>query len=386
MLSGLLLLCSLLTVFKAPTKLLWKLSIVMMEWGHYFAVVCLLCLLFRNNSLLDKLSMSATLLAFVLFLTPLIRAYSVARNLDVDVEKAFGEQDAKVVEITPLSLVELFAGKKIPANTYETYSYKETGGKALTMDFYPSALKHSPCVLVIHGGGWDSGDSQQLPEINAYLAQKGYAVASINYRLAPKYLYPDQISDVKDAILYLKKNHVELGIDPSNLVLLGRSAGGQLALQAAYTFNDADIRGVISFYAPADMVWGYSIPGNPWIMDSRKVLSDYLGGGCDAIKEKYLDSSPVEHITPSSPPTLLLHGQPDVLVAFEHSIRLNKKLSAAGVKHLLIDLPWATHGFDFNPHGPGSQISRFAIERFLSAVTAIDNTSLAEHSAAKKYN
>ncbi|MDB5109638.1 MAG: lip2, partial [Mucilaginibacter sp.] len=68
-------------------------------------------------------------------------------------------------------------------------------------------------------------------------------------------------------------------------------------------------------------------------------------------------------------PTLIIHGENDVLVAYEHSRRLNAKLQENGIKHFWLQLPWATHGFDYNINGPGGQLSTYTVERFLKTVT-----------------
>ena len=97
-------------------------------------------------------------------------------------------------------------------------------------------------------------------------------------------------------------------------------------------------------------------------------MEDYLGGTYSQVPENYRQSSPIEFASVSSPPTLLLHGGNDVLVAFEHSRRLNNKLHQLGVRHYLLALPWATHGFDYNLNGPGGQLSTNLVERFLASV------------------
>ena len=96
--------------------------------------------------------------------------------------------------------------------------------------------------------------------------------------------------------------------------MLGRSAGAQIALLAAYTIHELGLKGVIDFYGPADMVWGYSVPSNPLIMDSRKVMEDYVGGTYKQVPQKYINCSPLEFVSRRSVPTLIIHGDNDVLV------------------------------------------------------------------------
>jgi acetyl esterase/lipase len=222
---------------------------------------------------------------------------------------------------------------------------------------------------VVHGGAWNKGDNKQLPGLNNHLALMGYNVAVINYRLAPKYQNPAPVQDVHSAFTYLKQHAAELLIDTNNFVLLGRSAGAQIALLAAYTMHNKSIKGVIDYYGPADMVWGYSAPASPLVMDSRKVMSDYIGGTYQQVPEKFAASSPLGFIDNQSPPTLIIHGDNDVLVSPDHSRRLNEKLTQFGIKHFLLKLPWATHGFDFNLNGPGGQLATYTVERFLNMVT-----------------
>jgi acetyl esterase/lipase len=366
-LAVLLFLISLLTVFKAPAYALWLLAILIDEfpWIPILLTILLLVLNLRTTAY-PLAANSLLLLAFILFLSPVLRANLVSKYLRNNLISAFGELPEQGSKPAFLA-TKMFCGNDTVA--CKTLAYASEG-KNLLLDFYPaSATGKRPCVIVVHGGSWKSGDSKQLPELNSYLAKQGYQVAAINYRLAPGAKCPAQVEDVADALTFLKTRSDEWKIDTSQFVLLGRSAGAQIALLAAYTLKDPDIKGVIDFYGPADMVWGYSIPSNPLIMDSRKVMEDYLGGTYQAYPQYFENSSPLLHVTRQSPPTLLMHGQNDVLVAYEHSKRLNEALKENGVKHYLLTLPWATHGFDYNFNGPGAQLSTYAVSYFLKSVT-----------------
>lgn len=363
-------LISLLSVFKAPAYYLWLLEIIVTEYPVLFAGIVSLLLL--SGFWVQKYQLAGTIIgivALMLILSPIARAYKVSRGLNSQVTATFGPGSIIADDNrSPFSFSKLFAGNKVIA--YKTFNYVSYPDTTLTLDFYPAQIiGNRPCVIIIHGGAWNIGDSRQLPELNSYLARKGYNVVSVNYRLAPKYQSPAPVIDVKAALKYLHENAVALNIDTNNFVLLGRSAGAQVALMAAYTLNNLGIKGVIDFYGPADMVWGYSLPANPLVMDSRAVMRDYLGGAYDAVPQNYAASSPIEFVSPQTVPTLIIHGENDVLVAYEHSRRLNAKLEKYGVKHYWLKLPWATHGFDFSFYGPGGQLSTYTIERFLHAVT-----------------
>jgi acetyl esterase/lipase len=358
-----LLLVSLLAIFKAPEYHLWMLAILVTEFPWVFMLLTSALLL--TGFYTDKYQLAGTIvgiIALVLFTSPIVSAYTLAGSLKQDLTKTFGSNSE--INQTPFSFWKQFSPTKTV--TARELHYNEN----LTLDYYPSIMSGArPCVVVVHGGSWSSGDSKQLPELNSYLAGIGYNVASINYRLAPGFKNPAPVEDLQIALSYLRNHSAALHIDTGNFVLLGRSAGAQIALLAAYAHQLPGLKAVIDYYGPADMVWGYSAPASPLVMDSRKVMENYLGGTYGQVPEKYAASSPLEFVNHQSLPTLILHGDNDVLVSPEHSRRLNVKLQQNNVKHFLLKLPWATHGFDYNLHGPGGQLATYTVERFLKAVT-----------------
>lgn len=366
-LTIILFLISLLTLLPAPAFYLWLLAIAADEFSWIFiAILLVIILLSFDPSVYRTPTLTVAFISLFIFASPMARAYVLSKNIHNQIASAFG--DYNVADQKPFSYPGIFKGNiAIP---YKTVSYKKTDHGTLTMDFYPSAIPGvKPCVLVVHGGSWKSGNSKELPELNSVLASKGYHIAAINYRLAPSYQNPAPVEDVRDALAFLKKNAAAWHIDSSQFILMGRSAGAQIALLAGFTLKDPEIKGIIDFYGPADMVWGYSIPSNPLIMDSRKIMEDYLGGDYASQPQKFDDSSPLLYVSNQSPPTLLIHGKNDVLVAYEHSRRLDAKLKEKGVKHYLLTLPWATHAFDYNLNGPGGQLSTYAVMYFLKSVT-----------------
>ena len=362
-------LVSLLTVFKAPAYYLWLLAIIVTEYS--WVLICITILILVSGVWIDRYKIGGTvigILALLLLISPLVRAYAVAARMKNDMQTALGNGKALIFprQRKPLSVGRLF--QKAIVIPSRSLTYIRYPGTALDLDFYPAQTRvKRPCVIVIHGGSWSSGDSKQLPELNSYLSSIGYQVASINYRLSPQYKAPAAIEDVHNTLKYLKSHADSLQIDTNSFVLLGRSAGAQIAMLAAYTLHDTGIKAVIDFYGPADMVWGYSVPANPWVMNSRLVMERYLGGSYNAIPKKYAASSPIEFVNQQTVPTLIIHGGNDVLVAYEHSTRLNVKLQQYGIKHYWLQLPWATHGFDYNINGPGGQLSTYAVESFLKS-------------------
>jgi acetyl esterase/lipase len=356
---------------------LWMLAIGVTEWGHILALIALLPLLPGwRGSKMGRIGAAAGIAAALLALSPILRAIPVAHKLPAQLRDAFGEASLRAGNdspSTPLSARELILGVSLPAVNKKTLVYVVRDNESLTLDLFQGARSEqtrTPCVIVIHGGSWQNGDNTQLAPLNSYLAARGYAVAALNYRLGPEHKFPAALDDTQAAIYYLKANAAELGLDAEHFVLLGRSAGGQLALLAAYTAHDPSIQGVVSLYGPADLVYAYAHPANPLVFDSRGVLEAYLGGSPDQVKPQYDAASPINFVGEDTPPTLLIHGGRDELVSPVQSERLAGALERAGRPSLLLTLPWATHGCDFNFSGPCGQISTYAIERFLKAVTS----------------
>jgi acetyl esterase/lipase len=368
-LAGVLFMIALLAVMRAPTYHLWKLAIGSTEWGHAFALICFVAAVpLWSRSWEGRLAVGLCVAAGVLALTPLMRALLIARHLPTQFEKAFpgGGQGPQ----SPLSVTRLFRGVSPPQINPRLLTFVTADGSSLSMDFYPSRTSSpSPLILSVHGGSWNGGDNKDFIPMDQFLAGRGFAVADILYRLAPGSPFPAASVDTVAAIRFLRQRAQELQIDIDRIVLLGRSAGGQIALQVAYTANDPAIRGVISFYAPADLYWGWDHPANPWVIDIKSVLTDYLGGGPSDFPANYAAASPVQLATSKSPPTLLFYGGRDELVSSYHGEALSRRLTELGVPNLNVTLPWATHGFDYILRGPGGQISAWAIESFLRQVS-----------------
>ncbi|PBQ30831.1 alpha/beta hydrolase [Sphingobacteriaceae bacterium] len=366
-----LLLLSLLVLFKAPTNFFWLVQVAVTEFpwiSTLTSLVFFVSCLYADKFKIALLTLSG-LATFIYFL-PVIEVYFRGKHLEHDLSKNFPfNQNIKHLD-SPFSFTKMFSGIGIKEVQPEIFTYKKLPERELHLDFYKAALSGKrPCIIVIHGGSWAGGDSKQLPALNSYLSNVGYHVAAINYRLAPTYKSPAPVEDTKEAMQYLISHAENLNIDTTNFVLLGRSAGAQIALVAAYTFHDPNVKGVVSLYGPADMVWGARIKSNKLVLNTDKVFTDYLGALIDVLPEKYHEASSFDFAEQNSPPTLLIHGPNDALVSYYHSVRLNEKLESKHVPHYFLNLPWATHGCDYNICGPSGQISTYSIERFINSVT-----------------
>lgn len=368
---------ALFAVLPAPAYPLFVLAVGVTEWGHFFAVLCLTLLLpgwERVRGGPAGALFGAT--AFLLALTPLLRATLIAGTLERDLAVAFGTAAPRLLQEAPprpkpLVFADLPFGVHSSPVARSTRVYARPGGQELEIDLYlPASPPPHPIVVVLHGGSWRGGDKREPAALNRYLAAHGYLVAAPDYRLAPRWRFPAAADDVAAALAWLKAQAFALGADPERIVLLGRSAGGQLALLAAVTARDPAVRGAVALYAPTDLNYAWENPANPLVLDTRGVLRDFLGGSPEEAPQAYAEASPLERAGPGSPPILLIHGGRDEMVFPAHAERMQAKLRWAGVRHLSVILPWATHGFDYNFAGPGGQLSTYAIERFLAAVTA----------------
>ncbi len=367
---------SLLTVVDAPVYVLWLAELGVTEWGHWLAPLPLLLWLPGwKDSRGGRIGAWLGLTAALLFATPVVRALDLARTLPDDLppfirEAALRSMADASPRNAPLVLTDLLLGVPSSETTLRSVVYATKGGQTLSLDLYQSAEAHrAPGVIVVHGGSWQHGDRAELASLNRYLAARGYVVASVGYRFAPRWPFPAARDDVRDAVAFLKTHAAEYGLDAQRLVLAGRSAGGQLALLVAYTTPDPAIRGVVSFYAPADMKYGYEHPTNPWVLDSTSILETYLGGNPSQVPTVYDAASPIKFVSADTVPTLLVHGGRDELVFPVHSEQLAARLRQAQRPQYFLRLPWATHGCDVNVSGPCGQISTYVVERFLAAVT-----------------
>ena len=370
-------LVSLLTVVRAPDYMwTWKLAILAGEFGHWLIVVPVVVAVVAGcgTGAWWRVAILALCLGAIAgFARPLVGARSLARSLPEKLGAAF-KREAPAVK---LSWRRLYRGGDKPGSSVRTEIFARPDGQELKLDFYSPASrkdaleKPRACLVVIHGGGWDSGDRLQLASWNSRWVAQGYAVAAVSYRLAPKWIWPAQRDDVLAAIAWLKDHARELEIDPTQLVLLGRSAGGQLATAVGYGANDPAIRGVVALYAPHDMPFAWSVSREDDALNSIKLFRQYFGGAPDTPERlaNYQAASGQLLAHRGSPPTLLIHGVPDTLAWYKHSERLDARLTELGVPHYRLSLPWATHGFDFNPNGPSGQLTDYAITQFLSAVT-----------------
>ena len=264
----------------------------------------------------------------------------------------------------------------------QTLTFATVAGRSLALDLYrpPPGAGPAPAVVVIHGGGWTGGDKGELSQWSVWLAQQGFAVFDVEYRLAPPPTWRAAPGDVKCAIGWVKRHATDYDVDPDRVALLGRSAGAHLALLAAYTpgqdalppscdAGDTTVRAVVELYGPTDLAWGYDHPSNPRVYDGPAAVRALLGDDPQTVPDRYAVASPTAHVGPGTPPTLLVHGGRDQYVSPQHVALLAERLEAISIPHRTVVLPYAQHAFDYIWNGWGAQVLRPVLLDFLRTYT-----------------
>ncbi|MCX6948619.1 MAG: alpha/beta hydrolase [Opitutae bacterium] len=237
-------------------------------------------------------------------------------------------------------------------------------GRSEKLDLYlpaSSGRKLVPAVVWIHGGGWTGGDKAQAREKNIghTLAQAGYVVASINYRLGVG-AWPQNLLDCKNAVRFLRAHAAQYGLDPNRIAVAGGSAGGHLALMVAFTAEQAwepatpyrggsnAVQAVIDFYGPTNLLTRAetNAEGQPTGMLKAGNTALVFGGSREGDAQIWQRGSPVHHVRNGLPPVFIAHGDKDATVDLGQSIELAEVLQAAKVPHQFVIVKNAGHTFD----------------------------------------
>jgi acetyl esterase/lipase len=329
--------------FQATSRWRWKLRLVTLEFGHWLALACAGLMVWHW----------AFGILSLLFLRPAWQASRIAKR-----------------HALPFSWLRLWMPRRHRQNVIVTRtSIFEHAGDQIDVVIYEPARdgRKRRCIMALHTGGWDSGDPGEFPTANRELAARcDVVICSVGYRLAPKHRWPAQAEDTRRAIEWVRANATSLGIDADDLILLGRSAGAQIATACAFGMPELRVSTCIAVYGPPDMFFArkWSYPDD--ILKSLKLVQQYMGGDPEHVPEAYRTASASEFVSKASPATLLIHGGSDSLVWVEHSRRLHAKMQGLATSSYL-ELPWGDHGCDYFPNSPGGQLSLAMMERFLKA-------------------
>ena len=233
----------------------------------------------------------------------------------------------------------------LPSASYLDVSYGNDAQQK--MDVYLPAKRNerTRLVIIIHGGGWSAGDKSDFTNfINEFQNRlTGYALANLNYRLvtANGNYFPTQENDILSAVEFLKSKTKDYNIS-QDYIFVGISAGAHLALLQGYKHNDVlQPKGIVSFFGPVDLERLYD-NSDASIPDQLKFI---MNATLEANQNIFFESSPINYVTDKSAPTLMLHGDKDVLVPIEQAYMLQQKLEANGVFNKLIVYPGEGHGW-----------------------------------------
>jgi len=252
--------------------------------------------------------------------------------------------------------------------------------------------------VYLHGGAWSIADKDWgTRPFFRHLVAQGHTVMDVAYRLVPEAEIYGMVGDVKRAIAWIKTEASRYGVDPNKIVLGGASAGGHLALLAVYTPQhpeltpedlknvDLSVCGVVSYYGPSDLLASYrewkleQLVGQPPVpigANSDHKMSTRDGGRIDALlgghpqdaPHMYELASPVTHVHPGCPPTLLIQGKQDFVVHVDATCALYTKLVESGVPAMNVVYPWTDHAFDLivPQINPAAQSALYDVDRFLA--------------------
>lgn len=235
----------------------------------------------------------------------------------------------------------------------------------------------APVLVQVHGGAWMTGSKeQQGAPLMGHLAERGWVSVALNYRLAPRSTWPDQIVDVKRAIVWVKEHIAEYGGDPDFVVITGGSAGGHLSALAALTadvgafqpgFEDADtsVQAAVPMYG----VYDFTNRDRTGRADLEKMLSRRVfKSSLDDARDVWEQASPMSWVGPNAPPFFIAHGANDSLVPVEQARSFARMLREASDQPVVYaELPRAQHAFDLFSSVRTLHTLR-AIDRFLAAV------------------
>lgn len=237
-------------------------------------------------------------------------------------------------------LIALAAAATAPAQTHRDLVYGRVGAIELKLDLYvPEGAGPHPLVVWIHGGAWRGGSKENPP--GAYLRERGYAMASVSYRLSGAATWPAQIDDCQAAIRWLRTNGSGYGLDTRKIVAWGASAGGHLVAMLG-ALNA--VEGVIDFFGPTDFLRMNDTPGKMDHNAPDSPESQLIGGPIQQNAERVAAANPIKFLSRKSPPFLIVHGDADPLVPLGQSQILKLALNRMGVQADLMVLPKAGHG------------------------------------------
>lgn len=234
-----------------------------------------------------------------------------SQQYQVDTSYTIKSTYAKLIKKHPFITIPEIKANPDVKETFDLVYNKEQD-RVLHFDaFINTKKKKNPAVILIHGGGWRSGNKSQMQFIGKEIAAKGYSCFAIEYRLSLEAKYPDGVIDVKNAIKFIKDNAAKFNVDPNKIAVLGCSSGGQMAALIGTTnnnplFKDKKIKSRSSSKVHAiidvDGVLAFKHPES----SEGDMAAFWLGGKSDEIPENWKNASALSHTDKNTPPVLYI--------------------------------------------------------------------------------
>ncbi len=284
----------------------------------------------------------------------------------------------------PLSLAQQprpLARPSLPADTvvHRDLAYVADGHARQKLDLYlPKAEEKLPLIVWVHGGAWLAGSKDYVVP-RGYLA-KGYAVASINYRLSQHATFPAQIEDCKAAVRWLRAHAQQYHLDPDRFAAWGESAGGHLVTLLGVTgdVNEFDVGAHLDASSRVQAVVDGFGPTDFLQMDAHRLEtgmvhdtpdspeSKLVGGPIQDNPDKVARANPITYVSSGDAPFLIVHGDRDPLVPHHQSELLETALKAADVPVSFYTVEGGGHGGFRDPNVP-KQIDVFLVRHLKPA-------------------
>ena len=244
------------------------------------------------------------------------------------------------------------------------------GFRPLLLDLYqPAAGSASGAAIVyIHGGGWAVGTRRRFgrafiswsPTPLDLLAQAGFVVATIDYRLSGEATFPAQLHDVKAAIRWMRANANRLGLDPARVVAWGESAGGHLAVLAGLTGDRPELEGdvgefitessavsgVVDWYGPMNLLSlssQHAPDSDKRPDDADSWESTMVGAALQADPTRSSAASPIAYVDGQALPIQIHHGTADTFVPFAQSVEFVEAFRLAGGTVEFVEVEGSDH-------------------------------------------
>ena len=234
--------------------------------------------------------------------------------------------------------------------------YAEAGGQPLKLDLYQPSEAHAPLLVWLHGGRWEVGSKERMPL--GGLVERGYAIASLDFRPASRARFPGQVHDIKAALRFVRARAPEYGYDATRIGILGESSGGHLAALVGTTNGHAELEGslgehlgvssevhaIVSYFGASDLLTILA-QSTPYGLGIREPALKTLLGALPTENEALARlASPVFQVDMRDPPLLLLHGDQDPQMPINQSHELEGAYERAGLDAKLIVVHGAGHG------------------------------------------